>query len=47
MGSFEDIWREQCDAARSIQRRYGHESAFDYLVGEKLLNYVNTAASRP
>lgn len=47
MRSFEEIWREQCDAARTIQLRFGHESAFDYLIGEKLLNYVSTASSRP
>ena len=45
--SFEKIWCEQCKAARTIQLRFGHESAFDYLVGEKLLNYVSTASHRP
>jgi hypothetical protein len=40
---FHLIWREQCEAAKTIQARYGVESALDYLVGEKLMNFVEAA----
>ena len=42
-----DIWLEQCEAAETIKLRYGVESAFDYVVGEKLLNFAETAAGHP
>ena len=41
------IWIEQCEAARTIKARYGLTAAFDYLVGEKLMNFANAASSRP
>lgn len=41
------IWLEQCEAARSIQQRYGLKAAFDYLVAEKLLNYSEAATEHP
>jgi hypothetical protein len=44
---FQDIWLEQCAAARSIRERFGLKDAFDYLVGEKLMNYADAAATRP
>jgi hypothetical protein len=40
---FHKIWTEQCDAAEEIKRRYGLKAAFDYLVAEKLLNFVDAA----
>ena len=36
---------EQCEAAEAIRLRYGAESAFDYVVGEKLLNFAEAAAT--
>ena len=42
-----DIWLEQCEAAETIKLRYGVESAFDYVVGEKLLNFAEAAAGHP
>jgi hypothetical protein len=33
---FEKVWIEQCRATRAIKRRFGAESALDYLIGEKL-----------
>ena len=39
-----EIWMEQCEAAETIRLRYGVESAFDYVVGEKLLNFAEAAA---
>jgi hypothetical protein len=39
-----ELWMEQCEAARSIKDRYGLQAAFDYLVGEKLLNFTEAAS---
>ena len=44
---FQDIWKEQCAAARSVRAKHGMLSALDYLVGEKLLTYAETAVTRP
>jgi len=44
---FHQIWIEQCEAARGIRERYGLEAAFDYAVGEKLMNFASTARDRP
>jgi hypothetical protein len=41
------IWIEQCEAARGIKARYGLTAAFDYLIGEKLLNFINAASDYP
>jgi hypothetical protein len=37
---FEKIWVEQSKAARAIRRRFGAESALDYLIGEKLRTFA-------
>ena len=42
-----EIWTEQCEAARQIKDRYGLQAAFDYIVGEKLLNYAEAALKHP
>ena len=44
---FHKVWMEQCEAAADIRLRYGPKAAFDYVVGEKLLNFAETAARRP
>jgi hypothetical protein len=44
---FQDIWKEQCVAARSVRAQHGILSALDYLIGEKLLIYAETATTRP
>ena len=41
------IWIDQCGAARAIRERHGLTQAFDYLVGEKLLNYASAASRHP
>jgi hypothetical protein len=41
------IWIEQCEAARTIKARYGLKAAFDYLVGEKLMNFASAASKYP
>lgn len=38
------IWMEQCEATHTIKARFGVTDAFDYLVGEKLLNFASAAA---
>ena len=38
------IWIEQCEAAQTIRARFGLEAAFDYLVSEKLTNFVSAAS---
>ena len=47
MKRFEEIWREQCGAARRIMAKHGLVPAVEYLVGEKLDQFAQTAASRP
>ena len=44
---FEKIWVQQCKAAKTIRRRFGVESALDYLLREKLLNFADAAEERP
>jgi phosphopantothenate synthetase len=41
------IWIEQCQATHTIKARYGVKAAFDYLVGEKLINFANAASNHP
>jgi hypothetical protein len=47
MAKFQDIWKEQCVAARSIRAQHGILSALEYLIGEKLLTYAEAAVTRP
>jgi hypothetical protein len=47
MDKFQDIWKEQCVAARSVRTQHGILSALDYLIGEKLLTYAEMAVTRP
>lgn len=44
---FHRTWIEQCEAAEGIRLRHGTESAFDYVVGEKLFIYAEAALTRP
>lgn len=37
------IWTDQCAAAAAIKERFGLQSAFDYLVAEKLMNFAEAA----
>ena len=39
-----EIWIEQYEAAQAIKARYGLNAAFDYLVGEKLMNFASAAS---
>ena len=42
-----EIWNEQCEAAETIKARYGLKAAFDYVVGEKLINFASAATLHP
>jgi hypothetical protein len=44
---FHKIWVQQCRATRRIKRHFGVESALDYLLGEKLVNFAAAAERRP
>ena len=46
-GRWHEIWKEQCEAAEAILFCYGVESAFDYVVGEKLLKLAEAASEYP
>lgn len=43
---FHKIWIEQCAAAEDIRERYGIESALQYLVGEKLMSFLEASEQR-
>jgi hypothetical protein len=38
-----EIWKEQCDAALQIEAEFGTQNALDYLIGEKILNFLEPA----
>ncbi len=44
---FQDIWQVQCSAARDVKEKHGLASALDYLLGEKLMRYAETATTHP
>ncbi len=46
-GNHHQIWIEQCEAARTIRERFGLQAAFDYAVGEKLMNFASAACKHP
>jgi hypothetical protein len=43
----QEIWREQCEAARGIEDEFGVPNALSYLVGEKFLNFLEVAETNP
>jgi len=44
---FHKIWIDQCEAAEGIEADYGTEKAMGYLIGEKLLNFLEVAERNP
>lgn len=44
---FQEIWKEQCLASRRVRTEHGVLPAMEYLIGEKLLNYAETAVTQP
>lgn len=41
------IWKDQCEAARTVRQRHGVQSALDYIIGEKLLHFAEVAVQHP
>lgn len=37
------VWIEQCKAVQMVKARFGLKAAFDYIVGEKLLNFAEAS----
>ena len=37
------IWIDQCEAARGIEDDHGTQKSLEYLIGEKLLNFLEAA----
>jgi len=44
---FHRRWIEQCEAALRIKQQFGLGNALEYLVGEKLLHFVEAAERHP
>ena len=44
---FHKIWMEQCETARGIKESFGSQKALGYLIGEKLMNFVQAADEDP
>ena len=44
---FQRQWIGQCEAARRIKQQFGLSNALEYLVGEKLLRFVEAAEQYP
>jgi len=40
---FHKIWIEQCEAAKSIEAEFGTQTALEYLIGEKFINFLEAA----
>lgn len=47
MAESQEIWVEQCEAARDIREDFGLQKALGYLIGEKLLNFLRAADQDP
>ena len=43
MKPYYKIWIDQCEAAQGIKEQYGIKKALGYLIGEKLVNFVEAA----
>ena len=39
------MWTEQCDATIGIRNAFGSQQALNYLIGEKLLDFIEAAES--
>lgn len=47
MTGYHKSWIGQCDAVERIRERFGSEKAIGYLIGEKLVDFVRLADTRP
>jgi hypothetical protein len=44
---FHKIWIDQCEATEGIRESFGLTNALDYLIGEKLFNFVQASEQHP
>lgn len=44
---FHRIWVDQCEACEGIRERFGVDDALHYLIGEKLLSFIEASDSHP
>ena len=44
---FHKIWIDQCEATEGIRESFGLKNALDYLIGEKLFNFVQASEQHP
>src|SRR5260370_7228920 len=44
---FHKIWIDQCEATEGIRESFGLKNALDYLIGEKLFNFVQSSEQHP
>ncbi len=42
-----EIWIEECEMAMAIEAEFGTKKALDYLVGEKFLDFLESADDHP
>lgn len=47
MADFRKIWIEQCEATIGIQENFGIEKALDYLIGEKMVHFIQASDRYP
>ena len=47
MTEFHKIWMEQCESAEGIRERFGARDAVRYLVGEKLVHFMQASHEHP
>ncbi|MBI2950279.1 MAG: hypothetical protein HYY23_21820 [Verrucomicrobia bacterium] len=47
MTDFHKIWIEQCEATEGIKEQFGTKDATRYLIGEKLLRFMEVSHERP
>jgi hypothetical protein len=47
MNDFHKIWIEQCEAAEGIKQQFGAKDAVRYLIGEKLLRFMEASHDHP
>ncbi len=45
--AFHQVWREQLAAVPGLRRDFGENTAFDYIIGEKLMNFAEAAERHP
>src|SRR5260370_31749392 len=44
---FHKIWIDQCEATEGIRESFGLKNALDYLIGEKVFDFVQASEQHP